>query len=465
MAEDMWDWLVPNLAGETNAKVAPTRDAYAGKNGRLDPNAITRETLQSYGVPSGVTDDAAPYLSTYKMNNDLTKSALTPPERTTGETIGGLLQALAIPVSYAQGNKGFGSQLFGDNIMTRDAARKSKYEDASREGILKNAQNLTSNVDSIIAQQQKMRAAAKAESESRTNRENVADRYSLDGDQRMGYVLNGKFEPGAGQTDDIKEYQYAVQNSGFKGSFTDFMAAKKSTSGNPAAYKLNPDGTQTFVPGGPADPKTVSALSEARGRGSMNVPQNVRAAGIQADQSYTQLSKALDDYADLVDGKLLPDGSTDGSGTGRVAIPGVDMDKVLGARRGIQLQLKELFNLGVLNGPDLALMDTMLFDPNVSIDPRTWSNAINTGSRARSSVANLKEQLRDIRNSKTRVIGMDDIGPDGKPIPGTGQRTSTAQVGADGTSTEGQAPPPAADYSGLSDEDLLRELEGRGVAP
>jgi hypothetical protein len=442
---DFWDWIVPNVAGETNAKVADARKQYAGANGRLDPNAISAETLASYGVPSQVTEDASPYLSTYKMGNDISKSALTPPERGMGETIGGLLQAAAIPVSFAQGNKGFGAQLFDDNIMTRDAKRKSSYEDAQRESVLKNAQNLTGNVDQIIAEQQKARSASRARKDTQSARENEADRYGLTGAERNRYILEGKYD-------------------------AEFMD-KSGNGKGPSPYILNPDGSASPRPGGPADPKTVSTLSEARGRGGMNVPIAVRTAGINADQAYQALIPLLDEYE-----KTITDPNT---GTGRVWGPfePVEADKVNQQRKNIQLQLKELYNLGVLNGPDLALMNQMLFDPSVSINPMQVLNGITskitgggtdtssagnafwTQARTKQSVGGLKETLRGIRNSKTRALGMDDIGPDGRPIPGSGKAYAGQGTSIDPAAPEGTSVAPQAnDFTGLSDDDIKAQL-------
>jgi hypothetical protein len=434
---DFWDWIVPNVAGETNAKVAPARAQYTGANGRLDPNAISAETLAGYGVPSQVTEDAAPYLSTYRMGNDIAKSALTPPERGMGETIGGLLQALSIPVSYAQGNKAFGSQVMDDNIMTRDAKRRTQYEDAQRDSVLKNAQNLTGNVDQIIAEQQKARAVTRARKDAQSARENEADRYGLTGEARNRYILEGKYDA-----------EFIDKSGGSKG---------------PSPYILNPDGSASPRPGGPADPKTVSTLSEARGRGGAGVPVAVRTAGIQADQAYQAIIPLLDQYEQSITG-----GADPSKGTGAIMPWDVtDQDKVSQQRRNIQLQLKELYNLGVLNGPDLALMNQMLFDPNVSFNPlgdsedgAKFKNMFNTGERAKQSVARLKETLRGIRNSKTKVLGMDDIGADGRPIPGSGGRTSVNPAVGEGTSVE----PGVTDFSAMTNEQLLEELEGRGVS-
>jgi hypothetical protein len=447
MADDsMWDWLVPNVAGETNAKVAPARAQYTGVNGRLDPNAISAETLAQYGVPSQVTEDAAPYLSTYKLNNDISKSALTPPEESWNQTLGRWMQVPAMGLMMHEGNGGAASRLLTDNLNTQSIDRKNKYQDAQRESVLKNAQTLTGNVDQIIAEQQKARSASRARKDTQSARENEADRYGLTGAERNRYILEGKYDA---------EFRDKT-GGGAKG---------------PSPYIQNPDGTATFRPGGPADPKVVSQLSEARGRGGMNVPVAVRTAAINADQAYQALIPLLDEYE-----KTITDPKT---GTGRVFFNEVgESDKVNQQRKNIQLQLKELYNLGVLNGPDLALMNQMLFDPSVSINPMqvlggiankitggggadtsSLGNAFYTESRTKQSVSGLKDTLRGIRNAKTRAIGIDDIGPDGRPIPGSGRSYAGAGISTEPSTAEGTSVAPQAnDFTGLSDDDIKAQL-------
>lgn len=450
MAEFRWPWEVDNYAAQTNAKVAPARAQYAGTNGRLDPNAITQETLAGYGVPASVTEDASPYLSTYKLNNDIAKSALTPPEESWNQTLGRWMQVPAMGLMMHEGNGGAASRLLGDNLNTQALARQNKYQDAQRESVLRNAQSLTGNVDTLIAEQQKGRAAMRARKDAQAARENEADRYGLTGEARNRYILEGKYDA-----------EFLDKSGGSKG---------------PSPYILNPDGSASPRPGGPADPKVVSQLSEARGRGGMNVPVAVRTAGINADQAYQALIPLLDEYE-----KTITDPNT---GTGRVWGPfePVEADKVNQQRKNIQLQLKELYNLGVLNGPDLALMNQMLFDPSVSINPMQVLNGITnkitggggadtssagnafwTQARTKQSVQGLKETLRGIRNSKTRALGMDDIGPDGKPIPGSGKAYAGQGTSIDPASPEGTSVAPATDYSGMTNEQLLQELEGRGL--
>jgi hypothetical protein len=125
----------------------------------------------------------------------------------------------------------------------------------------------------------------------------------------------------------------------------------------------------------------------------VEVPAAVRTGALNADQAYKSLVTSLDQYKDTV------------KKTGNVFLPGVDNDTVSRERTAIQLQMKELFNLGVLNGPDLALMENMLFDPSAGV---LSGFSFDPTARVERSVEGLKEVLRGIRNSKTKAIGLPD---------------------------------------------------------
>lgn len=91
------------------------------------------------------------------------------------------------------------------------------------------------------------------------------------------------------------------------------------------------------------------------------------------------------------------------------ALPGEAKDNLNTVRQGIMLQMKELFNLGVLNGPDLSLMERMIYDPVV--DPfkegglsnmldQTWTGIFGgAGERAKNSVTELKRMIGSINDS------------------------------------------------------------------
>lgn len=173
----------------------------------------------------------------------------------------------------------------------------------------------------------------------------------------------------------------------------------------PVGYKWvrNPETgemEQKYYKGGPADPAIVSARES-------NIPSNVRADAIKVDQAYETLNTLLDRYKGLV------------AKGGTAMASGQYNDAVQQARRHIQLQLKELENLGVLNGPDLQLMNDMVGDPSLNVfNPLDLANAgvgyaLGSGTpanRAVKSIDRLKDELRIIRNAKTRIIGLPPAG-------------------------------------------------------
>ncbi len=141
--------------------------------------------------------------------------------------------------------------------------------------------------------------------------------------------------------------------------------------------------------------KTIAdAVSSAR------PPEAVRTQALKVDQAYRSLSTSLDNYARLVER------------TGANILPGQEADAIQQSRTNIMLQLKELYNLGVLNGPDYMLMQQMLPDPSIGITGTGPGGMVpsisglpnlvpgNASARVTAGVRRLKELLRDVRNSQ-----------------------------------------------------------------
>lgn len=119
------------------------------------------------------------------------------------------------------------------------------------------------------------------------------------------------------------------------------------------------------------------------------VPDSLKTDAGKAQAAYSSVTKALDDYNKTV------------GQTGATYFQGIDKDRVQRQRTNILLQLKELYNLGVLNGPDLMLMESMLPSPDVQgYDPRTWGNALNPSDRVDAAVADMKVKLREMLQGK-----------------------------------------------------------------
>ena len=185
-------------------------------------------------------------------------------------------------------------------------------------------------------------------------------------------------------------------------------AVKKATSDD-AGITIGPDGTVQI--GG-----TTASRNEA----------------IKGSNAFQSIMTGLDGFQKLVD---------DMGSTGAAAIPGEVRDSLLVQRRNLQLQMKELYNLGVLNGPDLALMNELL------IDPAAWSNiALDAAGiadirqRTKSNIAQLKKLMTELIQPKLQQLG--------QPVPG-------AQPA--GTS------PPAGDSGQKTWEQRGAELEAQGL--
>jgi len=177
--------------------------------------------------------------------------------------------------------------------------------------------------------------------------------------------------------------------------------------GNQAAPQTTPQATPEAVPQAVPDQRTQSqpnALPTGQTVRDGNiqltqpkVPEAQKNRAAEVDQAYKALNTELDRYSELVEK------------TGIEAMPGKSKDQLNSVRQGVMLQLKELFNLGVLNGPDLSLMERMIYDPVIDPfkeggiinlpDQLFTSIAGNPGARAKSSVDELKRMIGNIRNS------------------------------------------------------------------
>lgn len=137
--------------------------------------------------------------------------------------------------------------------------------------------------------------------------------------------------------------------------------------------------------------------------GTTKDPEAVRTMKLKATTAYQTIDAELDRYVQLVEQG------------GIAALPGPHKDKMNAVRQGIMLQLKELFNLGVLNGPDLSLMERMIYDPVVDAGKEGGMSSIpdqlatgvlggnlgvaTAGDRAAESAAELRRMLGNIVNT------------------------------------------------------------------
>lgn len=126
-------------------------------------------------------------------------------------------------------------------------------------------------------------------------------------------------------------------------------------------------------------------------------PEAIRTNALRAESAYQSLSTLLDQYQAVVERE------------GITAMPGTGSDAVTQLGTQIRLQLKELNNLGVLNGPDLELMNQLLTDTSLS----AGNVFANPAGRVRPSVQRLKGMLKVIRDNALAAANMQP--PAGQP--------------------------------------------------
>ncbi len=256
-------------------------------------------------------------------------------------------------------------------------------------------------------------------------------------------------EAAAGVTDDPattaqKEYAQAV-SQGFTGTLEDWKtglanagapSVTVTTGGEfkmPPGFKENPD----FDPSKPSGPDNRDVVPIVGGPQDPATPtKTTLTAAVKVANASDALDKGLNDFLEVVRKE------------GVAVVPGIGKDALLTARRAVQLQMKELFNLGVLNGPDLELMDQLLFDPTAAESVASGALAQigigdTTTDRAEANIARLQEIFKDISESQrppgvepkqaappvsTAISPGTDIGPSSGPDGTTATNPATGET-------------------------------------
>lgn len=147
-------------------------------------------------------------------------------------------------------------------------------------------------------------------------------------------------------------------------------------------------------------------LGAAPAAGSQGATAQIKNDNFKAVAANAALNAALDDYNNAV------------KTYGVQALPGVGKDALNTARRNVQLQMKELYNLGVLNGPDLELMEQMLVGSTVNgagdLLPKAYEATFtDVPGRVDANVAQLKKQFADIIVSRGLPVTAPAVGVSG----------------------------------------------------
>lgn len=114
-------------------------------------------------------------------------------------------------------------------------------------------------------------------------------------------------------------------------------------------------------------------------------------------RSFQGLMQSLQDYE-----RMFENG-------GSTAWPGKRKDELATAHRDLQMQMKELYNLGVLNGPDLMLMDQILLDPTSIMG--NVKDAFGIADMEERIPANIREVRRMMTNRSTPALQQLGIDP------------------------------------------------------
>lgn len=138
-------------------------------------------------------------------------------------------------------------------------------------------------------------------------------------------------------------------------------------------------------------------------------------------RAFQGFMKSLQDYEDMFGGDDVT-----------TMWPGQQKDKLSTAHRDLQMQLKELYNLGVLNGPDLALMEQVLLNPTTVAG--NVMDALGVADMEKRIPANIKEVRRMMTNRTLPVLQQLGLKPEDLM--------------------------PKTDLKGMSDEELLKMLAG-----
>lgn len=133
---------------------------------------------------------------------------------------------------------------------------------------------------------------------------------------------------------------------------------------------------QVPTEGGPQDPATLSSSDLS----------NYRKGLVNLDRA----EDALEEYATLIQ-----------QNEGGLRWPGEQRARLEAAYRNVLLELKEAYNLGVLNGPDLQLMEQILTDPTSMFSQGLFYGPESFGTQ----IDLVRDKLRGIRSTLDETYG------------------------------------------------------------
>lgn len=130
------------------------------------------------------------------------------------------------------------------------------------------------------------------------------------------------------------------------------------------------------IPGGPADPTRPT--------------DKQRNDLVTASKTHSQLMQQLDEYERTLSG-------------GIANLPGAERDKVKTQRTQIMMGLKNLYELGALNGPDQEILDKIIFDPT-ALSAR-GEQVLGAGDPSARAIANLQQIRAEAGRAMQAALG------------------------------------------------------------
>jgi hypothetical protein len=207
-------------------------------------------------------------------------------------------------------------------------------------------------------------------------------------------------------------------------------SARAKTKGRDGREYYLDTGESVFPEGHPANVASTGGL-----------PNAVRTKMMNADVASAQIEAQLEAYKDLVVGAADPTTKIRSGGTGNAVI-GQQRDAVKTARVGLQMAMKDAFELGAITGPDMQILNDMIVDPTVDL-----GSSINPFSDGRGALGTVAGEVggwlgagTDIR---TRVASNID------QVKAEFRRRMAIQKEKLGQAGLSEAPPPAEDPLGL----------------
>jgi hypothetical protein len=199
-------------------------------------------------------------------------------------------------------------------------------------------------------------------------------------------------------------------------------ATNKITTTPPAGYRWKADGTLEAIPGGPADQKTEQKMDELQVPG-WELTGTVRPKPTEAEKLRSAVGSLYKFENSISAMKKFVDENGSFQYLGEA---GADMR---GLATDLQMEAKELYNLGVLNGQDFVIISKAIASPD------SLGSFFTRSATRQAELDRVLTQMREKVDSKMKSTGYVRSSENDEPPPppssgdASGQNSSTPKVG------------------------------------